>query len=141
MLYSVYCLVIVVVGGLSWSAARRPQRSKLLIIAVSVNIVACISACLTLCVFALGTLPAVQFNVGRQIAMWTWSAWVSIWPFLLLTLLLCIMVSIVLLLCFVGRNFRWSTLAAMKVWLLYLVLTIVHCCVAFYLVFYNFPDA
>jgi uncharacterized protein YjbI with pentapeptide repeats len=136
-----YLFVIVAVAGLSLPAVRRPQKSRLLVIAVCVNAVTIIPVCLMVCMFASGAHPTVQFNVGSPAAMQAWSAWVSLWPLLMLALLTCLVVSIVVAFVFVISHFRWKTLKQAKVRCLYLVLTIVHCLFAANWIGSNFPSA
>jgi len=139
--FPTYLLVIVAVAGLSLPAVRRPQKSAVVVIAVCVNAVTIVPACLVFCMFALGAHPTVQFNVESPAAMQAWSAWVTLWPLLMLAILTCLVLSVVVAFVFLISRFRGKTFKQAKLRCLYLVLTIVHCLFAAHWIGSNFPSA
>lgn len=139
--FPIYALIVVTLVVLSFIVLRRPQWSNCIVFAIGVNLLALIPALALLNMSLRGAASTVQFNAGSDSAMALWSAWVRLWPLLMIMLLACIVVATICTVAFVATNWRWSALKRTKLRLAYLALTIAHCLFATDWVGSNFPSA
>jgi len=142
MYFLTYALVVVALVGLSFRALRLPARSRSVAVAAVINVLTFAPACvLYYCMSILGASPTLQLNVGGSAAMELWSAWIGVWPLLMLDLLSCLAVAVGMALIFLASHWRWTALTQAKLPLAYISLTAVHCLFATHWVGSNFPSA
>jgi uncharacterized protein YjbI with pentapeptide repeats len=138
--FPTYALVIVALVGLSFRTLRLPDRHRLTVIAAAVNVMAIVPAGLLYWMKRSGVSPIVQFNVGSSAAMELWSAWVGLYPLIMLALLGCLGVAVGAALVFLASHWRLTDLRKGALGLVYIVLTIVHCLFVTHWVGSNFPS-
>ncbi|HLX63698.1 MAG TPA: hypothetical protein VKX17_20675 [Planctomycetota bacterium] len=139
--FPAYICLLVALIGLSYPAVRLSKKSKSMILAVVVNVLALIPGCILLWMRSSGVSATLQMNVGDNAAMDFWSVWVKLCPLLFLEILACLALSAVagvvyLVMCFIGKDWKSAGLP-----LTYLMLTIGHCLFVLHWLSENLPDA
>ena len=141
MYFPAYAAVVVALACLSFRVLRPPVRSRPVVVASFINLLAVLPTLVLLGLSLGGTSATVQFNAGSPSAMHMWSAWVGLWPPFMLALLACVVAALITFLMMLVSRVARPTTKRSKLALLYVGLTVAHCLFATHWVGRNFPSA